>query len=202
MILLFRWKAKHAIGKPLLDREREREKGKRRFCDQCCRIDVKEKSTEQNKSDSRQTHTKSYSEESQKILLWRVSQKILFWWMRSPRTSSRKSSTSYAWWKFNSEKIFLNECIMKMQNLERRNSEYAVAAWAWISKTTIVGSQSDQAQREKIHCVADWGWRIIFIKNAMQEVAEKLKNWKDAALRKEITKKKWSLKEFPTQHDQ
>ena len=33
--------------KPLQDRERERERGKRRFCDQCCRVDVKEKSTEQ-----------------------------------------------------------------------------------------------------------------------------------------------------------
>ena len=29
------------------EREREREKGKRRFCDQCCIVDVKEKSTEQ-----------------------------------------------------------------------------------------------------------------------------------------------------------
>ena len=28
-------------------RERERERGKRRFCDQCCRVDVNEKSTEQ-----------------------------------------------------------------------------------------------------------------------------------------------------------
>ena len=42
---LFREKAKAAsTGKPLLDRDRG---GKRRFCDQCCRVDVKEKSTEQ-----------------------------------------------------------------------------------------------------------------------------------------------------------
>ena len=45
--LLFREKSKKAcLGKPLLDRERERER-KRRFCDQCYRVDVKEKSTEQ-----------------------------------------------------------------------------------------------------------------------------------------------------------
>ena len=42
-------KAKTAcIGKPLLERERERERRKRRFRDQCCRVDVKEKSMEQN----------------------------------------------------------------------------------------------------------------------------------------------------------
>ena len=41
---LFREKAKKAcIGKPLLDRERR----KRRFCDQHCRVDVEETSTEQ-----------------------------------------------------------------------------------------------------------------------------------------------------------
>ena len=33
-------------GNRLLDRERERKKKKERFRDQCCRIDVKEKSTE------------------------------------------------------------------------------------------------------------------------------------------------------------
>ena len=43
---------KACLGKPLPVRERERERerkesGKRRFCDQCCRVDVKEKSTEQ-----------------------------------------------------------------------------------------------------------------------------------------------------------
>ena len=52
-------KAKTAcIGKPLLDRERERGKG--RFCDQCCRVDVKEKSTEQ--------YWESFSSDSQRIL--------------------------------------------------------------------------------------------------------------------------------------
>ena len=31
-------------------------------------------------------------------------------------------------------------------------------------------------EREYI-CVADWGWRIIFIKNAMQEVAEEIEEF-------------------------
>ena len=39
--------------------ERERERRKRRFCDQCCRVDVKEKSTEQ--------YQESFSSDSQRI---------------------------------------------------------------------------------------------------------------------------------------
>ena len=38
-------------------------------------------------------------------------------------------------------------------------------------------------------CVANWRWRTIFIKKAMQEVAEKLKNWEYATIQKEITTK-------------
>ena len=37
-------------------------------------------------------------------------------------------------------------------------------------------------------CVADWEWRTIFIKNAVQEVAEKSKNWKDAAIKRKLLK--------------
>ena len=50
-------------------------------------------------------------------------------------------------------------------------------------------------------CVANWRWRTIFIKNAMQEVAEKLKNWKDAAVKRKLQKQR-RLGEFPMQHDQ
>ena len=45
-------------------------------------------------------------------------------------------------------------------------------------------------------CGADWGWRTIFIKRAMQEVAEKLKNWKDAAIRKKYKKNNEDWKNF------
>ena len=45
VVLLFREKAKKAcLGKPLQDRVRDE---RERFCDQCCRVDVNEKSTEQ-----------------------------------------------------------------------------------------------------------------------------------------------------------
>ena len=49
--------------------------------------------------------------------------------------------------------------------------------------------------------VADWRWRTIFIKKAMQEVAEKPKNWKTLQSGR-TTEKQRRLEEFPTQHDQ
>ena len=51
-------------------------------------------------------------------------------------------------------------------------------------------------EREYI-CVADWEWRTIFIKKAMQEVAQKLKIWKDAAFSKKILKSNKDWKNFP-----
>ena len=86
----------------------ERKRRVRRFCDQCCRIDVKRnvigavlgvilfRLTE---NLTLKSHRKYCSEDSQKIL---------FWWMRSPRTSSTKSTTSCSWRKFRSEKIILD----------------------------------------------------------------------------------------------
>ena len=61
--------------------QREREKGKWRFCDQCCKVDVKKKSTEK------------YQES-----LSSLSQRILFWWTRCPSTSWTKSTTNCSWW--------------------------------------------------------------------------------------------------------
>ena len=62
--------------------------------------------------------------------------------------------------------------------------------------------QSNLNVREYI-CVAKWRWKTIFIKEATQEVAEKLENWKHAAYQEEKTEqqRRWS-EEFPSQHDQ
>ena len=35
-------------------------------------------------------------------------------------------------------------------------------------------------------CVANWRWRAVFTRNAKQEVAKKLKNWEDAAIKKKM----------------
>ena len=45
----------------------------------------------------------------------------------------------------------------------------------------IIQDHSARSARE-FFCEADWRWRNIFIKNALQEIAEKLKNWEYAAM--------------------
>ena len=89
-------------------------------------------------------------------------------------------------------KLYLNEYKMEIQNLKRSKSEYAL-----IESQRELQSQRQQlleADQSKLNVrafirVANWRWRTIFIKKAMQEVAEKWKNWKDAAIRKKILQK-------------
>ena len=146
---------------------------------------------------SLKSHRKSYSEESQKIL---------FWWNRSPRTSSTKSSTSFFFFSENSDqrKIVLTENDLEIQRSERKNSEYARSKSQ--SEFESQGKQLE-ANQSKLNVkekngAANRRWRIIFIKNPIQEVAEKLKNWKDAAIKKEFFFfEKRRLEDIPTQHD-
>ena len=78
-----------------------------------------------------------------------------------------------------------------------------VAAWAWITKTTLLGSESlgKSSSAWEYICMANWRRRTVFIKNAMQDVAENLKNWQDAAIKRKQTGKHWRVKHF-IQHDQ
>ena len=121
---------KHAIGKPLLDRERERERerGKTRFCDQSCRIDVNEKvdgtilkvilfGLTEDSILMNETSENTLNEGINRI--FRV--KIQF-----RENESRLSTT----WR------------SKIWSEEIQNTHFRVTAWAWISKTTIVESQS------------------------------------------------------------
>ena len=72
---------------------------------------------------------------------------------------------------------------MEIQNLKRRNSEYALIELQreHESQWQQEAIQSKPNVREYI-CDANWRWRTMFIKRAMQEVAEKLKNWKRRCL--------------------
>ena len=130
--------------------------------------------------------------------------------MRSPRTSSTKSSTSYNKRKIQiKRRLYLNGYNMKSQNLKRRNSEYALFESQRELETLkwhlLEANQIKLNEREYIR-VADWRWRNIFIKKATKEVAEKLKNWKDATMRKEITKnsEEWKdlLRSIMRNHEQ
>ena len=82
---------------------------------------------------------------------------------------------------------------MEIQNLERRNSEYAL-----FESQRELELQDDsylrKANQSKLNvrefiCVANWRWRTIVIKDAMQEVAEKLKNFKRRCYQEENTEK-------------
>ena len=102
-------------------------------------------------------------------------------------------------------KLYLNESNMEIQKSERRNSEYALLESQRELESqgqhSLEANQSKLNEREYI-CGANWRWRIIFIKKAMQEVAEKLKNWEYDAIRKKIRKNNEDWHNFPTQHDQ
>ena len=123
----YRKQIKHAIGKPLLDREKEKVLW----------------SVLQNRCQRKINGTVFVW--VWRVLFWRNSQKILFWWMRSPRTSWTKSSTSYCWWKFSSEKITLDwvqHGDPKFGTKKFRIRIVWVTARAWVSKTTVVGRYS------------------------------------------------------------
>ena len=85
---------------------------------------------------SLKSHRKSCSEGSQRILLW---------WTKSSMTPGMKSSTSYSWWKFSSEKILLDwvrHGNPKFGTKKFRICIIRIATRAWISKTTIIGRYS------------------------------------------------------------
>ena len=165
MVFVFRVKIA-LLGQfsPTSARRREREKRKRRFCDQCCRVNVKDKSTEQ--------CLESLSSDSQRLL---------FWWTRSPRRPGTKSSTSCSWCKFNSRwrsRIWSEE-IQNMRWLSRDESLNLKNYNRW----KPINGQIKLSVREYT-CVVNWWWRAVFTRNATQEVAKKWKNWEDAAFKK------------------
>ena len=180
----------------LLDRERER-KGKRRFCDQCCIVDAKERSRN-GISVSLKSHRKSCSEESQKIL---------FWWTRSPRTHGTKSSTSCSWWKYSSENLYSAVHNMEIQNLKRRNSEHALfesqrelepQRWQLLE----ANQWAHQAQRERIHLCSELKMKNRLHQESYARSCQKIEELKRSCYQEEHTEKQQRLEESSVQHDQ
>ena len=98
-------------------------------------------------------------------------------------------------------RLYLPEYNTDIQDLERRNSEYALTdlhreRLNFKRQQLLEANQSKLDVRE-YSCVATWRWRIVFIKNAMQEVAEKLKNvWKTLLSRENTEKNERDWKNF------
>ena len=188
MILLFRWKAKKACSRETVAGQREIEEWEGSAIS-AAESTSKERLTEQ--------YWESFSSDSPKILLWRATENTV---LKTHR-------------KFFSDGWDLREHLQRraqqavLGEIQIREDNTWLSIW-WRSRiwseeiqNTNYSSHSARSTREYI-CVADWRWRNIFIKSAMQEVAEKLMNWGYAAMRKEITEEKRRWEEFLTQHDQ
>ena len=160
MILLFRWKAKKACNRETVAGQREIEE-REGFVISAAESTSKERLTEQ--------YWESFSSDSpteNSFLMDEISENI-----------------------FNEEhnKLFLGK-IQIREDKTWLSFWWRSRIWSEEIQNTNYSSHSARWAREYI-CVADWRWRNIFIKSAMQEVAEKLKNWEYAAMRKEITEK-------------
>ena len=175
VILLFKQKTKKAcIGKPIA-RQKEREQEESGGSVISVALSMSKKSRRNNiRSHSLQTLRKFSSDGWD---LWEHLQR------RAPQAISGENSVQ--------RKLDLNEYKMEIQNLKRRDSEYAL-----FESQRELESQRQQpweANQSKLNvrkyiCVANWRWRTTFIKKAMWEVAEKLKNWKYAAIKRKSQK--------------
>ena len=115
VILFLKRKARKARNRETLARERKRRK--RRFWDQWCRVDVKERLTERYLCES---------EESQKILFSRVSENSTLLFEISEDTWNEELNKLFFFGKIQFRENFLNDYIMESQNLKRRNSEHSL----------------------------------------------------------------------------
>ena len=108
-------------------------------------VDVKEKSTEQYKSHSLQTHIVFYSDERD---------------LREPL--ERRAQQAILDEKSVQRKLYSTEYNMEIQNSWRRNSEYALfesqrELESQRRQLLKANQWTDQAERGEYICVADWG---------------------------------------------
>ena len=153
---------KHAVGKQLLDREKEKKEKVLWSVLHGTEIGVILQRVTDNSILMIEISEYTWSEELNKLVLvkFQLRKKILHW----VRHGDRKFGTK----KFRTRNIW-------------------ITTRAWISKK-IFNVQIKLSVRGYI-CVANWRWRIVFTKIATQEVAKNLKNWEYAAIRKKILKK-------------
>ena len=187
MILLFRWKARKACSRETVAGQREIEEWEG-FVLSAAESTSKERLTEQ--------YWESFSSDSPKILLWRATENTVLkthrkfysdgWDLREH--FQRRAQQAILGENSDQRREYLTEYMMEIQNLKRRNSEYE-----------LFKSQRKVSQRVYLCSILEM--KDIFIKNAMQEVAEKLKNWEYAAMGRKLRNKR-RCEEYLTQHDQ
>ena len=137
---------------------------KRRFCDQCCRVDVKEK----------------VDGTILRVILFRLTENSILMNEISEKTWNEELDKLFLR-KIQFREIFLNESNMEIQKSERRNAEYALIA----SRRELESQRrqlleanqwADKPQRERIHLCGELGMKDHLHQECTQEVAKKLKN--------------------------
>ena len=177
---------KHATGKPLLEREREIERNEKVLWSvlhsRCHRkvdgtifgVIVFRLSEHSFLMD--EISENIFNEELDKLLLVKIQFRENYIWMSTTWRS-------------------------KIQSEGIRNTHYSSHNESMKLKDNNYWKPNRASSTREYICVADWGWRTIFIKKAMQEIA---KNWriKKKLLSRGNTETQWRLEEFPMQHDQ
>ena len=166
---------KHAIGKPLLDREKEEREG---FLWSVLQ------SRSQWKIDGTVSGVILFRLTKNSILIIEIFEdtcneelnKLLLVKIQFRENHTRLSTT----WR------------SRIWNEEIQNTHYLTHSVSWNLKDynywkKFIGQRS--WNYEHIFA-ANWRWRTILIKNATQEVAENLTNWEDAAIKRKYIKKK------------
>ena len=118
----------------------------------------------------------------------------------------RKARQAIINWKFNSERItseWVQHGDPKFGTKKFRICNIWVTVWLWTSKMTVIGSQSEQAQREIIHLCSELKMKNHFHQECY---ARRCREIEDFVLRRcyqeENTENNEDRKNFHTQHDQ
>ena len=86
-------------------------------------------------------------------------------------------------------KLYSTDCNTEIQSSGRRNSEDALhesqrELESQRQQLLMANHWANKLNVKEYICAANWRWEVIFIGNATREVAKKVKNWKDDAVKR------------------
>ena len=135
------------------------------------------------------------------------SQRILFWWTRSPRRLVTKSSTSCSWWKFSSEKIIFDW--VRSEDSELRAKKFRIyvdwiATRSWVSKTTTaeVNQWTDQVQRERIQLCSELEMKNCLIQESYVRSCQEIEEFRRRCNKEVNGVTRQKMNEHSIRHDQ
>ena len=104
-------------------------------------------------------------------------------------------------------KFFSTECNMEIQNMERRNSEYAlIESQRELESQRLqlseANQRADQAQRERIHLCSELEMKSCLCRECYARSCREIEELKKRCYQEENAIRRPKLDEFPTQHDQ